>query len=98
MLCGGAQIHVMNREKFRPFKTTVAVLKSVRELYPSEPLWRDPPYEYETERMPFDILAGNSRLRKEIEQGEQLDRMEQWWQEQCMHFNRTIRKRFLHYE
>ncbi|HXX53329.1 MAG TPA: DUF1343 domain-containing protein, partial [Thermodesulfovibrionales bacterium] len=31
-LCGGAQIHVMNRERFRPFRTAVAILKSVREL------------------------------------------------------------------
>lgn len=98
MLCGGAQIHVMNREKFRPFKTAVAVLKSVRELYPSETLWRDPPYEYETKRMPLDILAGTPRLRKEIEQGEGLDRMEQWWQDQCMLFNRVTRKRFLRYD
>jgi uncharacterized protein YbbC (DUF1343 family) len=98
MLCGGAQIHVMNREKFRPFKTAVAILKSVKQLYPSEPLWKDPPYEYETRRMPFDILAGTPRLRKEIEQGKELDRMEQWWQEQCRYFNRTTRKRFLCYD
>ena len=98
MLCGGAQIHVMNREKFRPFKTAVAILESVKQLYPSEPLWKDPPYEYETRRMPFDILAGSPRLRKEIEQREELDRMEQWWQEQCRYFNRTTRKRFLCYD
>jgi uncharacterized protein YbbC (DUF1343 family) len=98
MLCGGAQLHVLNREKFRPFKTAVAILKSVRELYPSEPLWKDPPYEYETRRMPIDILAGTTRLRKEIEQGEELDSMERWWQEQCMHFNKTTRKRFLRYD
>ena len=97
-LCGGAQIHVINKERFRPFKTGVAVLKSVRELYPSELLWRDPPYEYETKRIPFDILAGNSRLRKEIERGETLDHMEEWWQAQCMHFNKTTRKRFLQYD
>lgn len=98
MLCGGAQIHVTNRERFRPFKTAVALLNSVRELYPDESLWRDPPYEYETKRMPFDILAGTPRLRKEIEQREGLDRMEHWWQEQCVHFNRTTRKRFLRYD
>jgi len=97
-LCGGAQLHVMNRDKFRPFKTAVAVLKSVRELYPSEALWRDPPYEYETKRVPFDILSGTARLRKEIERGEELDRMEQWWKEQCAYFNRTTRKRFLRYD
>ena len=33
-LCGGAQIHVTNRDKFKPFKTGIAVLKAVHGLYP----------------------------------------------------------------
>lgn len=98
MLCGGAQLHVTNREKFRPFKTAVAVLKAVRELYAEEPLWKGPPYEYETEKPPIDILAGTRRLREEIERGEKLDLMEQWWKQQCREFNRSSRKPFLLYE
>jgi uncharacterized protein YbbC (DUF1343 family) len=33
-LCGGAQIHIIDRERFKPFKTGVAVLKAVHDLYP----------------------------------------------------------------
>jgi uncharacterized protein YbbC (DUF1343 family) len=96
-LCGGAQIHITNRERFRPFKTGVAVLKAVHDLYLEHFTWKPPPYEYETEKMPIDILAGTERLRKDIENGEDLKKMEEWWQEQCMEFNKKFRKRYLIY-
>ncbi|HEX8948406.1 MAG TPA: DUF1343 domain-containing protein, partial [Dissulfurispiraceae bacterium] len=97
-LCGGAQLHVTNREKFRPFKTAVGILKAVHGLYPGQGLWKQPPYEYETVRMPIDILAGTDRLRKDIERGESLSHMEAWWGEQCMSFRKNVRRRYLIYE
>jgi uncharacterized protein YbbC (DUF1343 family) len=97
-LCGGAQIHITNRERFRPFKTGVAVLKAVHDLYLKHFTWRPPPYEYETEKMPIDILAGTGRLRKDIENGEDLEQMEDWWKEQCLQFQKKIRNKFLIYE
>jgi uncharacterized protein YbbC (DUF1343 family) len=96
-VCRGAQLHVTHRERFKPFKTGVAVLKAVHDLYPEHFLWRQPPYEYETEKMPIDILAGTEKLRKDIEKGEKLDRMEDWWQEECFQFNKAIRKKYLIY-
>jgi uncharacterized protein YbbC (DUF1343 family) len=74
---------VTNRERFRPFRTGVAVLKTVYELYPGYFRWRKPPYEYETKKLPIDILAGTDRLRRDIEKGVSLDMMEEWWKEQC---------------
>lgn len=97
-LCGGAQLHVTNREKLKPFKTGVAILKAVHDLYPEDFKWKEPPYEYETEKLPIDILAGTDRLRKDIEDGKDLEQMEEWWTDQCQNFNRTIRKRYLIYE
>ena len=97
-LCGGAQIHVTDRKRFRPFKTAVAILKAVYELYPDKFQWRRPPYEYETERLPIDILAGTDRLRVFIEEGKELKDMEAWWQSQAGHFDRTLRRRYLLYE
>jgi uncharacterized protein YbbC (DUF1343 family) len=96
-LCGGAQIHVLNRKKYRPFKTGVAVVKAIHDLYPEDFSWKQPPYEYEKEKMPIDILAGSDGIRKEIERGEKLDRMEEWWQEECLDFNRRFRRKYLIY-
>lgn len=68
-LCGGAQIHVLDRAAFRPCLTAVAVLAAVCDAAPAALRWREPPYEYETVKRPFDILAGGPRLRERIEAG-----------------------------
>ena len=55
-LCGGAQIHVIDRSKFKPFKTGVAILKAAHDLYPEQFRWKEPPYEYETQKCPLTSL------------------------------------------
>lgn len=97
-LCGGAQIHITDRERFKPFKTGVAIIKAVHDLYPKEFQWKQPPYEYETIKMPIDILAGTDRLRRDIEKGVSLDEMEKWWSQECFLFVKNKRKTYLLYE
>ena len=96
-LCGGVQLHVTDRKKFKPFKTSTAILKSVKELYPKDFSWNQPPYEYEEVHLPIDILAGTDRFRKDIEYGTALDTMEAWWNRELSHFDREIRKEYLIY-
>jgi uncharacterized protein YbbC (DUF1343 family) len=96
-LCSGAQIHVTDRKKFKSFKTAVAIIKAVYDLYPDDFKWKEPPYEYETVKMPIDILSGSSRLRNDIEDGTDLEKMEEWWANECHMFNKTVRKYFLMY-
>lgn len=67
--CGGAFIHVTDRDAFRPVLTTIAMLVATRELWPEHLAWREPPYEYETVRLPIDILAGNSWVREGVDAG-----------------------------
>jgi uncharacterized protein YbbC (DUF1343 family) len=57
-LCGGAQIHVTDRNAFRPFQTAIEVIRCIRKLYPGQFAWKQPPYEYEYEKMPIEILLG----------------------------------------
>ncbi len=97
-VCGGAQIHVTNRERFRPFKTGVAIIKAIHDLYPDRFRWRRPPYEYEYRRLPIDILTGSDKLRPKIERGISLKEMEDWWRHECYIFNKKIREKYLLYE
>lgn len=97
-LCGGAQMHIISREKFKPFKTGVAVIMTASNLYPEDFRWKQPPYEYETKKLPIDILAGTDRLRKDIESGISLNSMEDWWKEECGQFNKRVRKKYLIYK
>ena len=67
--CGGCQIHVTDRHAFEPVITGVALIDMFRRLDPARFAWRQPPYEYEHDKMPIDILAGSDVLRQQIESG-----------------------------
>jgi uncharacterized protein YbbC (DUF1343 family) len=94
--CGGCQIHVTDRRAFEPVAVGVSLLC---EFYASDPAaftWRPPPYEYEHEKLPFDILAGSSELRGQIESQAPLRDIVQSWQAPLETFGR-VRERFLMY-
>ena len=94
--CGGCQIHVLNRADFRPVEAAVAVLAEIRLQNPSAFQWRQPPYEYEHEKLPFDILAGSSDLRQQIEAELPVRTIYYSWLQENERF-RTERKPFLLY-
>jgi uncharacterized protein YbbC (DUF1343 family) len=79
--CGGVQIHVTNAKIFRPVQTTAAILSAVIKLYGGQFKFKDPPYEYEYEKMPFDILAGDSGMREALLAGESAEAMRARWEE-----------------
>ena len=67
--CAGCQIHVLDRRTFKPVATGVTLIEAFRTAGKNEFAWRRPPYEYEHDKMPIDILAGSSELREQIEGG-----------------------------
>jgi uncharacterized protein YbbC (DUF1343 family) len=69
LTCGGCQIHVTDRNQFRPVLTGVALIAMFYQVNRVEFAWRQPPYEYEPDKMPIDILAGSTTLREQIEAG-----------------------------
>jgi uncharacterized protein YbbC (DUF1343 family) len=77
--CGGCQIHVTSRQQFAPVKAGVSLMRECFGLAPDRFKWRDPPYEYEHDKMPIDILAGSPTLRQQIEQQVSLDDIVASW-------------------
>ena len=67
--CGGCQIHVTDRQQFQPVLVGVALIAMFHQVDPARFAWRQPPYEYEHDKMPIDILAGSETLRGQIEAG-----------------------------
>lgn len=68
--CGGCQIHVTDREAFRSVDAAAALLAAFRDLLPARAVpWRPPPYEYEHDKQPIDILAGSPALRDAVDAG-----------------------------
>jgi uncharacterized protein YbbC (DUF1343 family) len=94
--CGGCQIHVIDRFTFRPLLTGVSLVAAFREAGSDAFLWKDPPYEYEYERRPIDLLWGSSALREQIEQGVPPARMAEEWEAESRGFER-MRSEYLLY-
>ncbi len=67
--CGGVALHVTDLAAARSYAATLAILACVRSLYPDQFAWLTPPYEYESVRMPIDILSGSRRFRETIDAG-----------------------------
>jgi uncharacterized protein YbbC (DUF1343 family) len=80
-LCRGFQLHVTDRTTFKPYYTTLALLAAILKLYPEQFAWRQPPYEYETVRLPIDLLTGDAAIRLGLEQGRSAAELESAWQE-----------------
>lgn len=73
-LCSGFQIHTdhaaYRHAQFRPYRLIALFFKCLRLEYPDYPLWRDFHYEYETERLAIDLLAGGTFLRDWVDDPE----------------------------
>ena len=77
--CGGCQIHVTDRRAFRPVMTGVALIEAIRAQDPAAFAWRPPPYEYEHDKQPIDILAGSPALREALESGARAEEIAATW-------------------
>ena len=96
-VCGGVQIHVTDRRRFRPFRTGVAAISVARRLAPAEFRWKEPPYEFEHQRLPIDILFGTDRIRTQIEGGTDLPVIEATWRTALPLYTRR-RRAFMIYD
>ena len=95
--CGGCQIHVTDRAVFRPGAVAAALLLEFHRTDPARFAWRQPPYEYEHEKMPIDILAGSPSLRQHVEAQTPLDRITAEWSDEDPTSFTAVRESFLLY-
>jgi uncharacterized protein YbbC (DUF1343 family) len=94
--CGGCQIHVRDRAAFRPCAAAAALLLEFYKTDPARFAWRQPPYEYEHEKLPIDILAGSPAFRQQIERQAPLEEIVASWRAGESAFRR-LREKYLLY-
>ena len=94
--CGGCQLHVTDRQAFKPVRTAVELIDEFYQQDPSHFAWREPPYEYEHDKMPIDILSGADQLRTAIEAGTTAAHVRSWATDEEAF--RRLRAPFLLYE
>lgn len=75
-LIPGFQLHVDDHAyqhgAFRPYRLVALWLKAIRMTHPEYPIWRDFHYEYEQERLAFDLINGGPQLREWVDDAQAL--------------------------
>jgi uncharacterized protein YbbC (DUF1343 family) len=71
--CGGLQIHVTDRARFDSYRTGLAVLASVKRLWPDDFKWRTEEYEFRADVPAIDLLTGFASVREAIDAGAPFD-------------------------
>lgn len=87
-LCGGVQVHVTNRRRFPAFLAYLLLIAHARRQDPAKLAWREPPYEYEHVKRPFDILCGTDRIRLALERNVSPRRLVPSWRAELARFRR----------
>jgi uncharacterized protein YbbC (DUF1343 family) len=94
--CGGCQIHVLDRLAFKPVLTGMAVIDELRAADPSSFQWKSPPYEYEHDKIPIDVIAGSKSFREAIDAGERAEQIAARWTTTVAAF-RDVQRQYLLY-
>jgi uncharacterized protein YbbC (DUF1343 family) len=95
--CHGFQIHVTDPQRYQPYATTLRLLQAVILHHREQFEWKAPPYEYEFERMPIDLIMGDGTIRQRLENLDPLDEIEASWQGELNQFKK-ISKQFQLYK
>ena len=90
--CNGFQIHVTDPQRYQPYATTLHLLQAMILHHREQFEWKAPPYEYEFERMPIDLIIGDRSIRQRLEKLEPVEEIESSWQEGLNQFKKASRK------
>lgn len=96
--CAGFHIHVMEPRLFFSYRLSLALLEALLHVYPQDFAWKQPPYEYEYEKLPIDLILGDRAVREALENGADIIGLERSWQEELAAFDERRRAVFLYPE
>ncbi len=90
--CKGIFIHVIDQDKYKPVYTAVNIYEAIIESTPGYLSFNDPPYEYEDSLIPFDILIGDSSIRKVLENGGSIKIEQEKWLDEIESFRAELKQ------
>jgi uncharacterized protein YbbC (DUF1343 family) len=96
--CRGFQVHVTDADSFLAYRLSLSLLQALLQLYPDQFGYKEPPYEYEFERLPMDMILGSRQLRLDLEAGAEIVELEESWQQELSGFDGLRRFVFLYHD
>jgi uncharacterized protein YbbC (DUF1343 family) len=91
--CGGLQIHVTDISSYRPVSAALEIFDAIIETTSAGALkFNPPPYEYEYNLIPFDILSGDSKMRETLQNKGSLATEKERWASETEEFLKDFRE------
>jgi uncharacterized protein YbbC (DUF1343 family) len=72
-LCRGFQIHVTDRKKYNSYLTSLYLLYLIKKFHPQDFSWKQPPYEYEFNKLPIEIIFADKTLFEMMDGRQDID-------------------------
>jgi len=86
--CKGIQIHITDVNNFKPVETALEIFDAIIETSPADSLkFKMPPYEYEYNLMPFDILSGDDGMRQTLINRRDIKSEQERWRSEIEEFS-----------
>jgi uncharacterized protein YbbC (DUF1343 family) len=95
-VCKGFHIHVTNKAVFTPYTASLTALQMIISHHPDAFAFKQPPYEYEYERLPMDLILGDQNIRKRLLALEDIKTLESFWQRGLSAFTAIARTYYLY--
>lgn len=95
-ICKGFHLHVIEKENFNAYLSSLILLQAIIKFHPDEFKFKEPPYEYEFDRMPIDLILGSQSLRKKLCDFEDLRSLAQEWEHPIKEFKSLSRRYYLY--
>ena len=94
--CRGFQIHVIDPMVYSPYALTLSLYQAIYQIYPHGFAYKQPPYEYEYNRLPMDLIIGDRHVRAQIEAGTPVADIIFGWQTSLSAYTKMIEQIYLY--
>lgn len=85
--CGGTQIHILNRKAYKPFESSLHIIKTIMDSYPDQ-------FQFHAEY--FDKIIGTSKIREAMNKGVKIQKIVSDYENELEVFSK-LRKPYLIY-
>jgi len=94
--CKGFQIHITSKKEYNSFLSSLILMQLILRHHPNAFKFKEPPYEYEFERMPIDLILGSKTLREKLAAQEDPVHLSDQWKDELDQFQSLSRKYHLY--
>ncbi|MBU2451681.1 MAG: DUF1343 domain-containing protein, partial [Proteobacteria bacterium] len=95
-VCKGFQIHITQKQVYKPYFSSLLLLQLIIRHHKDDFKFKEPPYEYEFEKLPMDLILGSKTIRKHLTQLNDLTILSRQWQKELDTFKALSGKYYLY--